>query len=353
MSNNHPGNDGTPLVSVLMAAYNAELTIQEAVDSVLSQTYPNLELVVVNEGSTDNTASILAEYGDDIRVVDQANSGLAAARNAGCKAAHGEFIALMDADDRCSPDRIAVQMAAVQKFGDVALCSTEFSAFDTTGPISKGYSRHYYSTLGRASGGLKSLLPQFDQLKTVRGVFPIYLGKIYEKVVFGNFLHPPTLLFPVTTLLLCGFFDESLRSHSDWEWIVRASKIGRVAYVDFSFLDYRISPTQRSAAGQREERTVDLINVVTRIWQRDQVLAASTTQQRRTQMGQICLDAADAVCDKDKIASAKYLGKGVLAGRRVGLNALKVFVKIIFPRPLIQLLRYLRGRNSHGDLIQK
>jgi glycosyltransferase involved in cell wall biosynthesis len=91
---------GGPLVSVIMPAYNAEKYIGEAIESVISQTYKKLELIVVNDGSTDKTLSIIKQYNDErVLCIDQKNKGVSAARNAGLDFARGQFITFIDSDD--------------------------------------------------------------------------------------------------------------------------------------------------------------------------------------------------------------------------------------------------------------
>jgi glycosyltransferase involved in cell wall biosynthesis len=110
-----------PLVSVIIPVYNGREFIGEAIDSAAKQTYRNLEIIVVDDGSTDGTLSILHEYADTddrIRVISQANGGVAKARNAAIAAARGEFIAPLDADDLWLPTKIERQMQAMQQAGD-------------------------------------------------------------------------------------------------------------------------------------------------------------------------------------------------------------------------------------------
>jgi len=96
-------------VSAIIPAYNAETYLAESLDSALAQTYPNLEVVVTNDGSTDGTADILRRYGDRIKVVHQSNQGLPAARNAGIAAARGQWLAFLDSDDLWDPEKIQRQ----------------------------------------------------------------------------------------------------------------------------------------------------------------------------------------------------------------------------------------------------
>lgn len=109
---------GHPLVSVVMPAYNAAPYIEEAIRSALSQSWSNLEVLVVNDGSKDDTAIIARAIGDDrVRVIDRANGGVSNARNTGVDAAHGEFIAFLDADDALHPRAIEFKMDALQRAG--------------------------------------------------------------------------------------------------------------------------------------------------------------------------------------------------------------------------------------------
>lgn len=104
-----------PRISVIIPAYNAEKTILETIASVQNQTFSNFEIIVINDGSTDSTLKLLEELNDDrLRVVSYANGGLSVARNRGMAEAQGEFIALLDADDLWTPDKLELQLAALQ-----------------------------------------------------------------------------------------------------------------------------------------------------------------------------------------------------------------------------------------------
>jgi glycosyltransferase involved in cell wall biosynthesis len=117
-----------PLVSVVIPSFNYGHLVGEAVDSVLVQTYPNVEVIVVDDGSTDDTRQRLAKYGERIRYHYQPNAGLSAARNTGIGLAEGEYIALLDSDDAFHPEKLAVQMAVLTKHPTLGLVGTdEFS----------------------------------------------------------------------------------------------------------------------------------------------------------------------------------------------------------------------------------
>lgn len=103
--------NATPPITVLMPAYNAGKYIREAIESVLQQTFADFELVIVNDGSTDNTLQVINAFDDErIRVVSQANRGVAQALNTGLKHSRGQYIARFDADDICYPHRLEKQL---------------------------------------------------------------------------------------------------------------------------------------------------------------------------------------------------------------------------------------------------
>jgi glycosyltransferase involved in cell wall biosynthesis len=107
-----------------MPAYNVAWCVRRAVDSVLAQTYRERELIVVNDGSTDDTGQVLSSYGEAIRVINQDNRGMSAARNAGIRAARGALIAFIDADDRWLPDKLERQVELLRRRPDIGFCST-------------------------------------------------------------------------------------------------------------------------------------------------------------------------------------------------------------------------------------
>jgi glycosyltransferase involved in cell wall biosynthesis len=115
-----------PLVSVVMPVYNGARYLRQALESALTQTYRPLEIVVVDDGSTDDTPALLAEFGDKIRSIRQQNSGSAAARNAALRAARGELIAFLDADDLWLPRKLAVQVDYLRDHPEVDLVATRW-----------------------------------------------------------------------------------------------------------------------------------------------------------------------------------------------------------------------------------
>jgi glycosyltransferase involved in cell wall biosynthesis len=115
----------SPRVSVIIPTRNRSWCLPEAVDSVLSQTYENLELIVVDDGSTDDTPALLARYGSRLRCLRQTNRGVSAARNRGLPAANGTLIAFLDSDDIWQPEKLTRQVEFFNRQPAAKICQTE------------------------------------------------------------------------------------------------------------------------------------------------------------------------------------------------------------------------------------
>src|SRR5690242_3384038 len=116
-----------PLVSIVIPAYNCGDFIRDALDSVVGQDYPAVEVLVVDDGSTDDTCGIVTSYGSTVTLVRQSNAGAAVARNEGMRRARGEYVALLDADDVWLPGKLKAQVGHLQSHADIAMCCTRWS----------------------------------------------------------------------------------------------------------------------------------------------------------------------------------------------------------------------------------
>jgi len=127
-----------PLVSVVMSVYNGERFLREAVDSILNQTFSDFELIIINDGSTDETREILESYKDErLVLVDQENMGLTKALNNGIARAKGKYVARQDADDVSKPERLEKQVAFMEAHPAVGLLGTRFEFIDQNGMVTR------------------------------------------------------------------------------------------------------------------------------------------------------------------------------------------------------------------------
>ena len=134
---------GMPLVSVLMPAYNSELYIAQAIDSILDQTHSNLELLIFDDGSSDDTRKVIESYSDlrVIKVLSDKNYGVVRARNELINRAHGKYIALMDADDIAEPTRLQKQLQVLES-GECDICgSAQWVLDEATNKLKKSKDR--------------------------------------------------------------------------------------------------------------------------------------------------------------------------------------------------------------------
>jgi glycosyltransferase involved in cell wall biosynthesis len=120
---------GQSRISCIIPVYNGERYLQEAIDSILAQTYRPLEIIVVDDGSADGTADVAAGYGDRLRYIRQDNAGAPTGRNHGLSIALGEFVAFLDADDLWHPDKLHRQMARFEARPKLDLCVTHLENF--------------------------------------------------------------------------------------------------------------------------------------------------------------------------------------------------------------------------------
>jgi glycosyltransferase involved in cell wall biosynthesis len=336
----------------VIPAYNAGALISDTIRSLLAQTCRPLEIVVVDDGSVDNTQAILAEFGDGVTCIRQANGGLASARHTGIAAAKGDLIALMDADDLCDPRRLEIEASYMAEHPEVLLCSTDFSAFNEIGQISDRFASSYYSSIGARPNGVADIYP-IHEVMSVRsdaarsdqgeGRISVYRGDVYEQIALGNFIHPPTVMFRRSVIDQVGNFDLTSRSMCDWEWFVQVARAGQLGYIDYPLLQYRISATQMSSERYWVRRCVDTLDVFERTTSRDADLYRRNSKLFNRKMGAYCVDCADALASEDGFSALKWLWRGLVQYRHLSPQALRIIVKGLMPVWLVASIRRARA----------
>lgn len=339
-----------PLVSVVIPCYNGATFVSEAIDSVLTQSFTNIEIIVVNDGSTDDTAQVLNRYRDVVTTLNQPNGGLASARNTGLRAARGEFVALFDADDVCQPERLSAQVAAMMQLPDVVLCSSDFSAYSGNEILDASHGSAYYRVIGTTAGGLETLYPNRHTLDTTKVPWPdavpataieLLSGDIYERLVWGNFVHPPTIMARRTAIAATGEFDEGIANGTDYDWIMRICRLGPAAYVNRSLLKYRYSEAQLSSPRNSAQLARDTILAMDKLKERDPALFQRHWSRFQRRIGTCHLHAADALIETCKPIAAMELlhslGHGIVTP-----TTLKVVVKLMLPRAVLAWRRRRR-----------
>lgn len=195
--------DEAPLVSVIIPVYNREDVIGRALESVLNQSYGHLEIIVIDDGSSDETVSRCRSFGERIRLITQKNAGPAAARNNGIRQAAGLFIAFLDSDDEWFPDKLEKQLRfATEENLEMVITDSEIS-----------------SSVGRRTTFQKSL---FSGTLTASRK---QVTSLFELLVAQNFIHLSTVLISKAAVIQAGLFDEAMRVAEDTDLWLRVSRV--------------------------------------------------------------------------------------------------------------------------------
>lgn len=268
------------LVSVIVPTFNRAYCLADAVDSALAQTHGNVEIIIIDDGSTDDTSALVAtRWGRNRRVkyFVQANQGVTAARNQGLARATGDFIALLDSDDRWKPWKLAVQIAAMAHCPDIGMVWTDMQALAPDGAIiHPAYLKIMYGNYRRFSGDqlfnatypLSAFMPEAP-LSIRDGM--LHTGSIYSQMFMGSLVHTSTVLLRRSRLEAVRGFDESLKlSGEDYDFHLRTCREGPVGFIDLSSIEYRVGmPDRLTAQKYRVQTFQNVLATITRAYERD------------------------------------------------------------------------------------
>lgn len=215
-------NSHHPLASVIIPNYNHARYLPDAIESILRQDYPTVEIIVVDDGSSDNSREVVAPYGERVRYIWQENQGLSAARNTGIKAALGEFIGLLDADDMFESTFLSTMI-------------TTLEAHPTACGVFCGY--QFVDENNR-------LLPQIE-VHTIPDI------GLYKALLDGNFLVPESMFLRRSCYAEAGDFDTSLTACEDWDMWLRVSKRRQIVAAPHILTRHRVLPGSMSTDPQK------------------------------------------------------------------------------------------------------
>ena len=228
-----------PLLSIIMSIYNSETFMDESIRSILQQDYKNLEIIIVDDGSTDSTLERLRLYNDEriVIVENECNIGLAASLNKAIQIANGKYIARMDADDICLKKRFVVQVGFLENNPQVDICGSYISRIDNNGRVFKK----------------KSRAPKLN-------------SKIKASTIFSPCLFHPTVLFRAKTLISKQIkYDESFMRAQDFELWSRLVFDNEIIFHNISqvLLKYRDIPSKQNK-DERNQRQGLIANEIRR-----------------------------------------------------------------------------------------
>ena len=203
----------THLVSVIIPTYNCGKYIKDAIESVFSQTYKNFEIIVIDDGSTDDTENNINGYVDRITYFKQPHRGAASARNEGLKRAKGDFIAFLDADDVWEKEKLEKQIRYFEEHPEVGMV---------------------YTDLYRIDMRTNRMLHRWSE------VFPVKEGFLFKDLIERNFIQTSTTLIKKEVIECIGFFDETFKAYEDIDYWVRIAEKFKIGYIPEPLVKYRM-----------------------------------------------------------------------------------------------------------------
>jgi glycosyltransferase involved in cell wall biosynthesis len=227
------------IVSIIIPTFNRKFMVCKAIDSALNQTYKDIEIIVVDDGSSDNTQELLVQkYRDKIKYFYQENRGVAGARNAGIQESRGEYIAFLDSDDTWMPAKLDAQMKIFQSDTDVGLVYCGYTTLDMQGEI-------------------------------VGQVKPACKGMIYYDLVLGNQMGASSVVIKRECVEQIGFFQGRYSPAEDYEYWLRISRKYKVDFVEDPLVQYVTHDQGLSQNGRAMEQAV--MRILEDHWQGNQL----------------------------------------------------------------------------------
>jgi glycosyltransferase involved in cell wall biosynthesis len=247
-----------PKVSVVIPTYNRAEYIEAAVDSVRQQTLRDVEIIVVDDGSTDDTLERLRRFGSEVACLRTPNQGPAAARNVGMQAARGEYIAWLDSDDLYRPYKLELQSTLLDLRPEVGFVYSEFCGFDDQGYHDEWHLRRYHES-GWRHLRYEDVFTERTPLSTTplaatlaaagHGDWcdrSVYIGRIFDHYLLGTVVFTNSILFRRTLLERCGLQARRFGLFHDLEFVLRLSRLAPAAFLDVPTYELRYHPGQIS-----------------------------------------------------------------------------------------------------------
>jgi glycosyltransferase involved in cell wall biosynthesis len=277
-----------PLISVIIPAYNAESTILETIKSVQDQTFSNLEIILVDDGSTDGTLARVRGIRDErLKIVAGTHLGASAARNRGIEQARGTFVSFIDADDLWTPEKLELQLHALQSKPTAAIAYSWTAFIDQQGRFLFAKERMYFE------------------------------GNVYAQLLRGCFIASGSnVLIRKSVIESTGLFDMSLRAAEDWEYWLRVAERWHFVLVPKYQILYRISLGKMSS----DVATIEDANLIVL----DRVLqtAAPNIRDRRNEF----------LANLKQYFALFYLTRTSGSQRRVGIGKRLLDAILLHPR---------------------
>ncbi|QDT57198.1 GalNAc(5)-diNAcBac-PP-undecaprenol beta-1,3-glucosyltransferase [Caulifigura coniformis] len=353
--------DRETLVSVVVPTFNRAELLRSALRSVQAQSWTDLEVVVVDDGSTDETQSVVASMSaadNRIRYLRQPNGGVSAARNTALANCRGAMIAFLDSDDAWHPTKLATQVEVLRALPAVGMVWSDMNAVDVQGRIVhcnylqrmyKGYRRLAQGQLFPESAPLQDVVPQIDP--ALAGV-KLSWGPIYSHMLYGNLVHTSTVVLRRERAAAVGLFDESMKAGGeDYKFHLATTRLGAVAFLDQATIDYRIGGADQitNLKNQVHFATAFLKTLEEQIaHHRPELQLTDRELDRIRAEAHDWLAAALIEGGQRRLAAAHALK--AIRQRPATRNSWKTLAKTMLPRTAVELVRAARRLRSDASV---
>lgn len=332
------------LVSVVIPTYNRAYSIVRAVESALAQDHPSLEVIVVDDGSKDDTAErMAARFGGDARVtyLRQPNGGVCVARNAGLARARGEFVAMLDSDDAWLPGKLSAQLAILRRHPELSMVWSDMAAVDPEGKIL------HPSFQDRMFDAHRYFPPEevFSSEHSTHDGRRYRMGDLSRVMVVGNMMLTSTVVARAERLARAGAYDQSCHPCEDQDYYFRVCRTGPVAWLDAPTVHYTIGAADAETAPHRRTAlATKYVKVVERRLERDgDVVATLPPGVARRALSDGYAWAAWAHFDEGRMAEARGYCLARLRTRPTDVSAMKWLAASFLPAPVVRALRAKRS----------
>jgi glycosyltransferase involved in cell wall biosynthesis len=301
----------TPTVTVIIPAYNAEDCLGETLASIQAQTFTDLEVLLIDDGSTDGTLRVADEYSKSLNltVIQQANAGPSAARNNGIRRARGRYCALLDADDLMLPELMETQVRMLDADDRIGFVVSDVATFDAGG------------TIQSAHWNLAAMRPE----------------SALEELLMRNYVTTSAVMAPTRCLIETGLFNEARRVAEDYELWLRLAAKWKVGIIDRSLVRYRYRPG--SLSDNRLYSAECALEVIEEFWNEHPGGVEGAPGLKRRSLAQHLANAASAASTAGAKGTAlSYTARSLMRDPSV-LRTWKILAKIVLQRSPRRVVR--------------
>jgi glycosyltransferase involved in cell wall biosynthesis len=231
-------------VSVVIPTYNRAHWLRYAICSALQQSHRPLEILVVDDGSTDDTGELCAGFGPSVRYIPQENGGCAVARNRGLREARGEYVAFLDSDDVWEPNKLEIHLAVHNALPEVGWSTSDCQVVDVEGrplPPPQGFARAFpvFRAVGLTPERFFARTMTHTTIVAAGGNRSVYAGDAFELLFEGNFATPQCTMLERRLCERVGGFDAAMRVASDTEYFHRVAALSPLAVIHEPLVRWR------------------------------------------------------------------------------------------------------------------